>query len=1095
MSQLQHIHDYFIPRFEQILSEVNEPNQLNQVLSIYFFKLLEYMTEEEVINFSTSFSRISYLKSKFGFNGKETSVLHAYRQQCEGDIAIDLDEKYNHLGLAACKVLLYHVTQKETEEPDLSQIIIHKDTDHEKKYWRNRFGLIYQRDQLYYFIPEDSSEAEEYLINFEERVEYKHQIARFFSFGFDFLHVSLIHVNIIAKSGMVTCQSMVINPNFLVDVTAVAEVYKGQEILPQSYLLKKFLAVPNSIPITLGNIANQILDKLIQHPEVDLKELMKELFQQDATQFLRLKDDELQSIMGDVNFHFSNLKHVLFQQLPKLGIHVDNCYTEPSFLSNIFGVQGRLDVLYQSDDLRQNNIIELKSGSAFGANTYGIAKNHYVQTLLYDLMISSSFGYRASASNYILYSKLKDTPLRYAPTVRNQQLEALYVRNNLLYIEYVLQRIDENKYFQIFSGICDSANQIKDRFVNRDFTALNECIKNLDRGELLFFREHVAFIAREHSLAKTGKQSFSHEYGFANLWMQTETEKIDKFIVLSKLEIVDNRSSEREAIIKLRKTENSNKLSKFRQGDIVILYPWDDQKESALKNQLFKASIVEMSQDEVVLRLRNQQYNQRVFTRNEFWNIESDFLDSGYNKLFKNLFQWISIPKTVRELSLGLRKPKSSDSKMSLPSFQGVTEEQSELLEKVIRAQEYFLLWGPPGTGKTSVVIRELARYYFNQKKPILLLAYTNRAVDEICQAIVSIDETMSDSFIRIGSRYSCDPSFRKNMLSEISKSKTTRNDFLSALRSCHIFVSTVSSINGQKNLFDIIDFETIIVDEASQLLEPMILSLFGKARKLVLVGDHKQLPAVVQQSSIPVKYLEHKLKDQISFTGCHVSLFERLMKKCELESWNDNIGALTNQGRMHQDIMRFPSEVFYNGRLNVLEGISRLQKKVEQNSDLLSFLLSKRVVFINSETDLLNSDKTNRFEAELIYKLIDRCQKNSEFSQSQCGVITPYRAQIAVIDQLISGNWNEHGLTIDTVERYQGSAKDIIIFSMCTNDPYYFDRRMKMESAVNDKKFNVAITRARELLIIIGNEEILSRHDLYKSWIAQAHKLNLAVF
>ena len=1092
MSELQYIQSYFIPRFEHIVSELDDQYELNSLLASYFLKLLEYMTGDEVITFSTPFSRISFLKSKYSFSGHELSILHIYRQQCEKDIKVDIDKEYNALGINACQTLLYHASAKNYRKPILIELKRSNDSSERKLYWSNRFGLVYSRDQSVYFIPEDSTDSEAYKLNFDDKIEYKHQVLRFLSFGFDFIHVSLIHVNVEQSSETASFQSLVVNPNFLVDVTAVAEVYKGQEILPQSYLLKKFLAVPNSIPITLGNIANQILDKLIQHPEVDLKELMRDLFQQDATQFLRLKDEELHSIMNDVKFHFDNLKEVLFQQLPKLGIHVNNCYTEPSFLSNIYGVQGRLDVLYQTDDLRQNNIIELKSGSAFGANTYGIAKNHYVQTLLYDLMISSSFGNHASASNYILYSKLKDNPLRYAPTVRNQQLEALYVRNNLLYIEYILQRIDQDKYFQVFKSILESANQIKDKFVNRDFSKFKESIEKLDRIELLFFRQHIAFVAREHSLAKTGKQSFNNEYGFANLWMQGEEEKIDRFIILSRLEIVENLSSEKEAVIKLRKTENSNKLSKFRKGDIVILYPWDDKKDSALKNQLFKASIVEMTQELVTLRLRNPQYNQKVFSRNEFWNIESDFLDSGFNKLFKNLFEWMSKSKSIRELSLGLRKARPSNTQLSLPKFHGVTRQQSNLLEKVIRAQDYFLLWGPPGTGKTSIVIRELTRYYYDLQKPILLLAYTNRAVDEICQAILSIDNKMENAFIRIGSRYSCDPSYRKNMLSEISKRKLSRKDFLDTLKTCNIFVSTVSSINGQRNLFDIIDFETIIVDEASQLLEPMILALFGKANKLVLVGDHKQLPAVVQQSSMTQKQSVDILQKEILFNACHVSLFERLMNKCEHENWLDNIGALTFQGRMHKKIMRFPSECFYNGQLNILDGIDRLQKTVEPKHDLLSSLLSKRVVFINTETDLLDSDKTNKYEASVILDLITRCQSNKEFDQSQCGLITPYRAQIAVIDQMITESLGEHQITIDTVERYQGSAKDIIIFSMCTNDSYRFDRRMKMESAVIDKKFNVAITRARELLIIVGNEDILKSYSLYDKWIGQAEKFDL---
>ena len=187
---------------------------------------------------------------------------------------------------------------------------------------------------------------------------------------------------------------------------------------------------------------------------------------------------------------------------------------------------------------------------------------------------------------------------------------------------------------------------------------------------------------------------------------------------------------------------------------------------------------------------------------------------------------------------------------------------------------------------------------------------------------------------------------------------------------------------------------------------------------------------------------------------------------------------------------MSFPSSNFYDGKLNLLPGIDRIQFKHPDSDGFYDSLLNKRVVFMNSEIDPTNTDKTNRFEANAVLKIIESIQSTSEISSSDIGIITPFRAQIALIDQLISAKIEDHDIIIDTVERFQGSAKDVILFSMCTNDAYHFDRRIQMDPSTVDRKFNVAITRARELLIIIGNEKVLSRYPLYKNWVDLAEKI-----
>ena len=137
------------------------------------------------------------------------------------------------------------------------------------------------------------------------------------------------------------------------------------------------------------------------------------------------------------------LKDVVNNELKNSNISKDKAYLEPSFFSNEYGVQGRLDLFHIDEENKQSDIVELKSGKLFKPNGYGLNENHYVQTLLYDLIIESNYKAKVKSNNYILYSALDSKRLKYAPRVRNKQYEAIKVRNDIVLLENLLCKIDE----------------------------------------------------------------------------------------------------------------------------------------------------------------------------------------------------------------------------------------------------------------------------------------------------------------------------------------------------------------------------------------------------------------------------------------------------------------------------------------------------------------------------------------------------------------------------------------------------------------------------------------------------------------------------
>ena len=166
------------------------------------------------------------------------------------------------------------------------------------------------------------------------------------------------------------------------------------------------------------------------------------------------------------------------------------------------------------------------------------------------------------------------------------------------------------------------------------------------------------------------------------------------------------------------------------------------------------------------------------------------------------------------------------------------------------------MLVGPPGTGKTSRALRSMVEAFYREGKEILLLSYTNRAVDEICKMLTAI--TPEVDFIRIGSELSCDGVYRPHLIENVLESCSTRREVQERMARCRIFVGTVATLSAKTELFRLKTFDVALIDEATQILEPQLLGLLcmrgvtgGNAiGKFVLIGDHKQLPAVVLQSS-----------------------------------------------------------------------------------------------------------------------------------------------------------------------------------------------------------------------------------------------------
>lgn len=903
---------------------------------------------------------------------------------------------------------------------------------------------------------------------------------------------------------------VVLDPDYLFDVTEIAEELSSGLNL-NSFLLNKFKSTPVKEEILFGNIINSIFDDLIQNQDIDFEEAFDKAFKIKPIQLWILKNlypDSINRIKEKTLFHFENLKNVA----PKFKSN-DN-YLEPSFASPKYGISGRLDLL--SLELRNDNsinyiIIELKSGRAPKSNSFtcyeddnkfqtGLWPNHFAQVTLYNLLIDSTFENR-TGNSFILYSSDTDLPLRNAPNVNIAKSYLIHARNMLLFSDYQLTTSN----IEILRNLYKQDSSKLNSFQKEYFNVFKDNLKNKNNASIYYFFLFSAFVQREIFASKTGAFTNNDKKSQASLWRYTNLEKNDKSDFIENLQFNEELSDPKNLYIAfnfpiINELENNSifKFHSFRKGDIVLVYPIDESGENKIfENQLIKAAIKEITNDYILITLRNKSIPFSMFYKYENWVIESDYIDSLAKKYFNSLYK-IAISKNS-EYYLGIKSPTYKNiPQIDFPKLNSI---QLEIVNKAIAANEYFLIQGPPGTGKTSYCLMSLLEYYFhNTDYNILLLAYTNRATDEICNHIEKVSDI---NYLRLGSKDSSEKD--QNLLSKLSE-LYRQEEIFERLENTRVFVSTTSSVLTTPEIFTAKKFQIAIIDEASQLLEAHIAGIIAEVDKFILIGDEKQLPAITNQNDVYTKIEKEELVN-LAFVNYSDSVFERLIRVCKQNNYDFALGMLSEQNRMDHKIMKLANSLFYDNNLQLsntrknidfsninfdltlienifdelFSDLNYFHKYILDNYDTLEnfikSILTNRVIFIN--THIEKNNKINNLEADIIAKMIFIFRQILLNFNFNFAVIAPFRAQCALIKSKIK----DQNITVDTVERFQGSERDVIFISLCINNLSNLENISSI-SLINekliDRKLNVAITRAKEILVIVGNKHLISHSPIF---------------
>ncbi len=400
-----------------------------------------------------------------------------------------------------------------------------------------------------------------------------------------------------------------------------------------------------------------------------------------------------------------------------------------------------------------------------------------------------------------------------------------------------------------------------------------------------------------------------------------------------------------------------------------------------------------------------------------------------------------------------------------------LNEDQGRAVKTALGCNTYHLIHGPPGTGKTRVLAR-LIRLCLDRGDRVLVCCPTNVALDRLLVAAMNLGVK---EFLRLGGRESVSSEFLEAvarlggpsvLLQDLAARHTDFRGFTRRVAETRLIGATAYQCSVHP-LFLKQRFDWVIVDEAGQLDEPATLAPLALGPRFVLGGDHLQLPPVVQARCSDLG----SGRD----SGLEQSLFERLLRA----SPDKRISGLKMQYRMNLEVQDVPSRLFYEGTLFPSPEAARRRLHVQPDwSDAteMSKIVDPDLPVVFVDVEGADSGKSRPEEAAVATKIVEALLACG-VSPNEIGIITPYKAQQALIRKRLrmTQSGAAASLPVDTVDRFQGGEREVIILSLARSD--------EVTSFLADqKRLNVSLTRARSKLILLGHGRVLEEHPLFQA-------------
>lgn len=522
-------------------------------------------------------------------------------------------------------------------------------------------------------------------------------------------------------------------------------------------------------------------------------------------------------------------------------------------------------------------------------------------------------------------------------------------------------------------------------------------------------------------------------------------------------------------------------LSEFRIGDTVVLRTEQgnsyicecriyDLKENgdieiSINPYNFSSSIDDYYNEKLIL------VKAKVLMQNFYWDFcyTPKFFAKDY---FENHII-NTIPPIEYQGHLEETKKNNKDAFKNIFDIE-LNNAQLDAFSRLELANNYFLIQGPPGTGKSFLLAAHLIDCIMNKKK-VVVVAPTHMAVNnllmkivELYSKIIDLEElkwliekalilkcgqshnaknltfSVGDTTIKIQNRQYLNVPFLNDWDEQWKDSSGNK---IEAPFGCVIGMTPYAL---QSRRAKGLEFDELIIDEAGQMTIPIAWMALVDYKKILLAGDHKQLPPIISQD-LQSEELKH-------------SIFEHLIRPY-------NSLMLNVSFRMNDEICNLVSDLFYEGKLKSFNPGRRL--KLSMSEPLYSS--EKPVVFVNCEE---YGKQFSHREAEKAIEIVVNYINNG-IKAEDIAVLAPFRAQCALIRKLLMKYLTKEirdNIVVDTVDRMQGQEREIIIYSFTSGDVEYM--KQMSDFLYNPNKLNVAFSRAKNKLIILGNTKSLGNID-----------------
>lgn len=909
------------------------------------------------------------------------------------------------------------------------------------------------------------------------------------------------------------------NPDILISSTVCAD----QLYCPRKTVLMKRFSFPGSLslPLLLGTIVHEIFQICMVNEKFTFdymnylldKEIESRLFEifsvGDVVEDLKLKARK----------HFEVLRKWFLQyfkqkpkEVPTNKRHQNVKFSvaeildiEESVWSPMFGIKGIADVTLKANiEGEQGNgqfllPMEIKTGQPH--------LNHQAQSALYSLLFKDR--YNIDISSFLLVYSLEDgsttkhdisiPDLRSLVNLRNrisyylkpgnqdlpdlmrqQKCERCMVQQSCMTLNYMLEdgtpeesgldpshyesitehlqdRSDYTDFLKHWDNLLTNEEEFMSR-VNKELWVMTSKDRESQRGKALgnlVIKDCIDDSTDSNFFAYVFERRKGH-YSTAPL-NTTQISRHDKIIVSDEL----GHFALAHGVVKDVDVASITVVTRRR------IVPTQKKSDVFHRAKVLLPSQKSKSQDDaVVFRIDKDEFFYGMGVAR--YNILNLFLEDGDAKR--------------RGLVVELNAPKFSLSPQFLidSDSEHFNDDQLAALRRISCTQDYCLVLGMPGTGKTTV-IAHLIKMLVRAKKSVLLTSYTNSAVDNILLKVIELDV----DFIRVGSQNRVHPGVREYMVGTKKKPLNTFKDFERQLMNPLVVAATCLSISDLT--FSIRDhFDYCIVDEASQVSMPLSLGPISFCDKFILVGDHFQLPPLVTHPSPDVR------------KGLSKSLFQLLAT-----AHPQSVVELKHQYRMCEDIMAISNRLVYQNRLvcgskevagqklaiKILDKARNLFDDKLDNSWVMRALDPKsRVVFFNHDSipayeRVVGESVTNEAEIELVKMTVEAlcaCGVNP----SSIGIMTLYKSQLKLLFEALK---HIPHLEILTADRFQGRDKECVIISMVRSN-----QEGKTGELLKDwRRINVAVTRARSKLIVFGSKAILSQAESSRGFISLCSERN----